>query len=58
MAQGGLLHWESWPTLSRHCSTQLRGAGGEGVVEVGVAGGVGVVGVGVAGRVGVVVGVV
>ena len=23
MAQGGLEHWESWPTLSRHCSTQL-----------------------------------
>ena len=22
MAQGGLLHCESWPTLSRHCRTQ------------------------------------
>ena len=24
MAQGGLEHWESWPTLSRHCRTQLE----------------------------------
>ena len=24
MAQGGLEHCESWPTLSRHCNTHLK----------------------------------